>query len=60
MKEKNPRFCPRCSSKLVESDLIKCGSCNWVVGSSKERWKEANMGKQRAKPVANRTGKKNR
>jgi len=49
--------CPNCGASF-RSNPIRCDSCNFVVESTKEEWKPANMGKQQSKKIANRTGKK--
>lgn len=52
----NKDFCPNCGEK-IPTDQWRCGWCNFAVDSRDELWKNANMGKQRKKPIANRTGK---
>jgi len=49
--------CPSCGNPFWLNE-IRCSTCNYEPHSTKDKWKQANMGKQRTKPIANRTGKK--
>lgn len=57
MKNEDQITCPNCGAAF-EPDAIKCGTCTYVAENRKGAWKSANMGKQRDKRIANRTGKK--
>ena len=56
MKKQN---CPNCGATF-DPDALKCGTCTYVAENRHDTWKPANMGKQRDKRIANRTGKKGR
>ena len=42
--------CPSCGKGHDEEIFIKCKSCGFVPELNKQKWKQANMGKQRNQP----------
>lgn len=43
-------ICSSCGNANDESTVAKCKSCGFTARSTKKKWKEANMGKQRNQP----------
>ena len=57
MKKEKVIICPNCKQKQ-DANILHCQACQYPKVNNEDKWKPANMGKQRGKPEANRTGKK--
>lgn len=57
MKKEDLTICPNCKQKQ-DANILHCQACQYPKINNKDKWKPANLGKQRGKPEANRTGKK--
>lgn len=58
MKDKSKKPAVDKIKKTQSSGQMVCHTCSsYIPENSKDLWKPANLGKQRHKPVVNRTGK---